>query len=530
MIAEQCKLPLVHYTQGKAESLVCWILALSLCHLVGCGNGELPQDVNQATVRAETDVAARIAAFCGDCHALPRPESFPRDYWYTGVKRGYEFYARSGRSDLDPPEIQSAVDYYRSRAPERFSFSEPLESIDPPPTRFRKQPINWSRDADEQPAIAHLKWARLRAGADPVLLACDMRDGTVAAFNLSRGSFDRRVLATLAHPCHIEPCDLEGNGRTDLIVADLGSFLAEDHDRGRVIWLRPHDEGDGYEEVVLASGLGRVADVRPVDVDGDGRLELLVAEFGARRGSMRLLRNLSATGEAPRFESETIDSRPGTIHMLPYDFNGDGRLDFAALVSQHYETVDLFLNKGRGQFQRHPVWWGPDLAFGSSGISLADVNQDGRIDILYTNGDAFDNAYANPNHGVQWLENLGDLKFAYHRIIDLPGAYHARSADFDLDGRQDIIATAWLPREVLPVELRTTQQSSVVLLSQTSAGGFARHTLEADWPYYAALEVADFDNDGAPDFAVGSHTGTLSPVPPDQTPIVIWWNSVGSEL
>ena len=38
----------------------------------------------------------------------------------------------------------------------------------------------------------------------------------------------------------------------------LGSFVPYDHDFGRVVWLRRDEQGDGYEENVLLSGLGRV--------------------------------------------------------------------------------------------------------------------------------------------------------------------------------------------------------------------------------------------------------------------------------
>ena len=46
---------------------------------------------------------------------------------------------------------------------------------------------------------------------------------------------------------------------------------------------------------------------------------------------------------------------------------------------------------------------------------------DGDPDILYSNGDAFDYAPANsrPWHGVQWLENRGQL-LVYLRLLDVP--------------------------------------------------------------------------------------------------------------
>lgn len=477
----------------------------------------------------DQETQSRIAAFCGDCHALPLPESFPRDRWHDAVRTGYEYYARSGRTDLVPPTMQAAIAYYRSLAPARLIFPSAQKAPEPPQTTFISEGIDWNRNRDIQPAVSYLRWCRLDAGRDPVLLTCDMREGSVAAVDLRRKGSPRRILAQLNHPCHLEPCDLDGDGRQDLVVTDLGSFYAIDHDQGRVIWLRRREGAETFEEQVLASGLGRVADVRSGDFDGDGDVDLLVAEFGHyRTGGILLLRNTTVRGESLHFELERIDSRPGTIHLPLHDFDGDGRLDFVALVSQEYECVDLFLNRGIAPFQRRTLWAGPDLTFGSSGLELVDLNLDGKEDLLFTNGDSFDNLYANPSHGVQWLENLGGQEFAYHRLADLPGAYRALGGDFDNDGDTDVVVAAWLPRQVMPPELRESPLTSLILLEQTSPGSFVRHTLETGSPHYAAMEVADFDGDGDLDFVAGMHVGLDDAGALTRAPLAVWWNQATS--
>ena len=325
----------------------------------------------------------RVAAFCGDCHALPRPESFPQDRWHMEVKKGYEFYAKSGRSDLDPPPMHLALAYYRGRAPSEL----PVPVIDdaPGPSPFAFTPENLVLDSSLGilPEIAHLTWAELTPGKPGVLVACDMRYGHVVAIDLARrGRAPPRLLAQLRNPCRVEVCDLDGNGTRDLVVSDLGSFRPAEHDRGRVVLLdRPVGQNQ-YEVKELATGLGRVADVRAADLVGDNRLELLVAEFGWQRaGGIRLLEDASERGESPRWELRTIDDRPGTIHVPVHDLNNDERLDFAALVSQEFESVDLFLSAGEGRFARRNAWSAPDLTFGSSGLEIADLDRDGDADL-----------------------------------------------------------------------------------------------------------------------------------------------------
>jgi hypothetical protein len=306
-------------------------------------------------------------------------------------------------------------------------------------------------------------------------------------------------------------------------VADLGSFLPAEHERGRVVLLRRLPD-TRYDAVELATGLGRVADVRAADFSADGRLDLVVAEFGWRRsGRIFWLENQTTAEDGLKFELHPIDDRPGTIHVPVHDFDGDGSPDFAALVSQEFESVDLFLNRPGGRFVRRNVWAGPDLTFGSSGLELVDLDGDRDQDVLVTNGDAFDNTYVSPGHGVQWLENRGGLDFAYHRLTELPGAYRALAADFDGDGDQDVLAVSWLPRKAEPASLRAGRLASIVLLEQTATGKFERHTLEWDAPIYATLAVADFDADGDTDFAVGSGPN-VAEGRTEKHFLTVWWN------
>ncbi|NQT12645.1 MAG: VCBS repeat-containing protein, partial [Planctomycetes bacterium] len=289
---------------------------------------------------------SRITAFCGNCHAVPLAKSFARDAWHNEVLRGYEFYARSGLAHLEPPPVQATVEYFRSRAPEELVFPVAPEATTPLRAKFTVEKRTSDRHPTVAPAIAYLRWARLETDGRPALLVCDMRDGNVMAVDPNEGAGPPSVFARLNNPCHVEPCDLDGDSAIDLVVADLGSFVPYDHDLGRVVWLRRDERRNTYEEIVLASGLGRVADVRPGDLDGDGDIDLVVADFGLHRtGQVLLLENTANAGSAPEFVPRKIDPRPGAIHVPVVDLDGDGRLDFLGLISQEFECVEAYMNQ-----------------------------------------------------------------------------------------------------------------------------------------------------------------------------------------
>lgn len=254
----------------------------------------------------------------------------------------------------------------------------------------------------------------------------------------------------------------------------------------------------------LLENVGRVADVRVSDFDGDGDDDLVVAEFGWRStGGVHLLINQGFTDDDPSsisFQKKLLDDRSGTIHVPTTDLDGDGRVDFIALISQEHEKVVAFLNKVDG-FRKVELFQAPDPSFGSSGIELVDLDQDGDLDILYTNGDTFDSALVKPYHGILWLENRGELNFVEHRLTQFPGVHRALAADLDGDGDMDIVSTSLLPHKVFRGE-KKSDYDSVIWLEQTTPGKFRRHSIERGVPVHSALTLGDFDSDGDIDLAV----------------------------
>jgi hypothetical protein len=297
---------------------------------------------------------------------------------------------------------------------------------------------------------------------------------------------------------------LDRDGQTDYLVADLGSFLPEDHQRGRVIWLRPETDST-LEQIVLLEQVGRIADVQPCDVDGDGDDDLIVAVFGWQTtGELLLLLQRAGMDQGiPQFTTKQLDPRTGAIHVCLALLSDDALVDFIVLFSQEHESIVGFVNQGSGNFQKQTIFQAPDPSYGSSGIQAVDLDRDGDVDVLYTNGDTFDSFYAKPYHGIRWIENRGPDGWEAHLLLQLPGVHRAKAEDLDGDGDLDIAACSLIPETVLSRQPEAASSTSLVWLENQGLK-FIPHALESNNAVHATLELGDVNDDGSVDIIVGN--------------------------
>lgn len=513
-----------------------WLVVCSGGGAVGCRDSvpsaipsvdETPKNEQPTVVAAAKDSpltsgpSDTISAFCGDCHDMPLPASFPKEAWRDEVIRGFAFYYASGRTDLTVPVVADVQRYFVDRAPERLELATP-QPID---SQWRNQFAvrELSLPDIEAASISFIDSVDLGTPHGSGLLFSEMRSGGVyfLPFTGSETVADPIKLAQLKNPAAARVTDWDSDGHRDLIVADLGSFLPADHDQGRVVWFRHDSDNPGhYSEQVLQANIGRVSSLEICDLDNDQQEDILVAEFGWQNtGSLFALMRIGNEGA---LEKRSLDKRPGTIHLPTVDLNGDGSIDFVALVSQHYERVEAMINDGTGHFTGHTIFAAGDPSFGSSGIQLVDMNSDGRTDVLHTNGDSFDSFILKPFHGLRWLENQGDLGFKVHELGPLPGVHRAVAGDINGDGLTDIVAGAFLPRDLL-ISNRYDQAESLVLFLRQADGSYSRHVLAAGECRHAAIHLADVDGDGRLDIIAGNFREAGSPSGPA---VSIWFNRV----
>ncbi|HJZ94556.1 MAG TPA: FG-GAP-like repeat-containing protein [Gemmataceae bacterium] len=312
-------------------------------------------------------------------------------------------------------------------------------------------------------------------------------------------------------------CDFDRDGRLDVLVTDVnGSTLYRGLPGGRfedvtvarglaqakaesstppvAAWVDL--DGDGWEDLILAGRVfrneggerfvdytdrcnisGALAEANGIivaDYDRDGKLDLYLTRSGVagRRSWLEgrtaelqenyLLRNLGnwkfedvsrASGARAKFRS--------TFTAAWLDANNDGWPDL--YVPNEFGDGVLLVNQGNGTFVERPLAGRP-ADFGTMGLAVGDINNDGNIDIYCGNmyskagsrviGNLAPDAYAGPVMeklrrfvaGSQLHLNRGGLKFdqvgPQMQVAAVGWAYGTCLADLDNDGWLDIYGTA----------------------------------------------------------------------------------------
>ncbi len=338
------------------------------------------------------------------------------------------------------------------------------------------------------------------------------------------------VAKGLAHPAHAEVADLDRDGIKDVLVADLGVPMPSDR---------------SFSAASSGSGAPPMAPTRRTSWPRDSVASAISSpptsmataistwsspsSAGVRPARSSTWSNALAYVADPNSSDIVVDPRHGTIHVPVADLDGDGRPDFVALITQEHEAVVAFLNAGDGRFKARTLYSAPHPAYGSSGIQLADLDADGDLDVLLSNGDVYDSPFLKPYHGVIWLENRGDGPFEPHPIGPVYGAHRALAGDLDGDGDLDVVATSFLGEPFYGAMRREVEADAVVIFEQAAPGRFTRHVLERESCDYPTFALGDLDSDGDLDLVAGSFrdfsfAGRKSPAVSGAGPLVIWEN------
>ncbi len=457
--------------------------------------------------------------YCGLCHFQPHPEILPKRSWeavlgYMGFWLGMEdlsfledhpdFAQQNVASRLQvlmrenvfpaapllsEDDWEQLRNYYVTEAPEVA-----LPPIDKPPLDWTLDRFDVFRTSYRPNGAAVTTLVHIRESAQEVYL------GDSVARTLTVLGGDGRVKAgPRRFRPEITPVDLEFIGNTGYVgsIGDLMSTRPPDERPAHVAAIELVDDSlTNATASVAFDGLYRMADMKPVDLNGDGLLDFIVCGFGAITGNVTWHEGLPGGG----FEEHVLLNRPGAVKVEVHDFNGDGLIDIAVLLADAREGLYILENLGDEQFATHTVFE-THPAYGHTYFELHDFDNDGALDFLVVNGDNVDSdPYNTPKnyHGIRIYLARGDYVFEESYFYPLQGAFIAKAADFDADGDLDIAGISFYPNFL------AERWEGFVYLENAGDLRFSAHTSEeVTRGRWMTMDVGDVDGDADIDVVLG---------------------------
>jgi hypothetical protein len=227
--------------------------------------------------------------------------------------------------------------------------------------------------------------------------------------------------------------DLNGDGKVDLICScyNGGAFST-------IPVLTNNGSGGFVLETNISMALGSyVQSVTTADVNGDGKVDLIAANFQGNSGAVSVFTN-NGNGFFK------LSSSPGAGGFLPpsvttADVNGDGKVDLIYADYQYYAAsspaVTILTNTGNGGFVLYTNIPNNNVAFAPVFVTAVDVNGDGKVDLILASQGRLGN-----NSSLIVLTNNGSGVFVQATYSDMGtnGANWIAAADFNGDGKLDI--------------------------------------------------------------------------------------------
>ena len=357
-------------------------------------------------------------------------------------------------------------------------------------------------------------------------------------FSVAPGS----PVAANYRPSGIAAGDLNGDGRDDLVVANGNNpgkmtvllagpggqlaataasplatgasttvkavALGDVNTDGKLDAVLGTDDVPGEVEVMLGDGAGGFTkaagspesvgainryplNLRVVDATGDGRLDVVTANYGLNQsGAISILAGDGAGGFAPAAGSPFATGTDNIYDVESVDLNGDGRRD---LVGLHYDPDGIRVRRANANGTYQAAASLVDAGAAAARLRPMDVDRDGKLDLVF--------AKLTTAGTVSVLKGNGSGAFGAFAgspfdTATAAAGYGLEVLDVDADGLDDVVTSHDVGVDATKTRLSVLLGTAGGALAPASGSPFALGSERA-----TALAVGDFNGDAQPDAA-----------------------------
>jgi hypothetical protein len=268
----------------------------------------------------------------------------------------------------------------------------------------------------------------------------------------------------------------------DFLVADLNNdnfkdLIFTNYADDYITWQKNNGNstytGMGYIDNFINSPIA----IGAADFTGDGFKEVI----GVSNQEVKFCTNnagLTFTKKALNYYMYTAKS---ACHG---DFDNDGDVD---LMAVGYFNVYFYRNDGNDQYATIKVF-STNNSFGGEEMRAADMDGDGDVDVLYTEG---------VGNKIVWLENQGSGNFVYRIVFSIVDPKGVFAVDYDFDGDMDVVS----------VTVETYSLSAVYWYENNGSEVFTEHLVNGNYAFPNGIFAMDYNQDNFMD-VVAAYSGT----------------------
>ena len=296
---------------------------------------------------------------------------------------------------------------------------------------------------------------------------------------------------------HVRVADFDRDGHMDVL------FIAEEDEQHNLFL------SDGKGGFVRASerlpAKSQANGVAVGDLNGDGFPDIVVGNTTeGKSGAAQTFLWLND----PRRPGYFIDATARNLPALDVqaqgitlaDLDDDGDLDI--VIASQDPLNRLFLNDGSGRFTDATDRLGPQVPTETREVHALDANGDGHLDLVFFNLTSNNQAW-DKDPQTRLLLNAGDATFKDATAGNLPAhrfsSWGGSVVDFNADGYPDLVVSAIDVPGFVPLQVRAWQNDGQGRFRDVTAAVIPAATVGRSW----SMARGDLDGDGKPDLFIG---------------------------